>query len=212
MISIFHLTEHGRLSASFENTNGDGETPDESKAFSGVFDGKNHKITGINVDGAMVAGLFGGTAGAEIKDSSGFENVSVKGTCMVGAAIGYAFESSINNVDIKGDNNKLEGALSENDAFGLESGVTAPNMIAFITGAGMDSEFNDCDVEGAAAVIETKSEASAYTENVHDVGILGGGFEGCKLYNCTVKNSSINVDNGPYVYGIGGLSGCAVYC
>ncbi len=193
----------------FENTNGDGETPDESKAFSGVFDGKNHKITGINVDGMMAAGLFGVTAGAEIKDLR-FENVSVKGTCMVGAAVGYAFESTVNNVDITGDNNKLKGKLSENDAFGPGSGVTAPNMIAFITGAGMDSKFNDCDVEGAAAVIDTKSAASAYTENVHDVGILGGGFEGCDLYNCTVKNSSINVDNGPYVYGIGGLSGCAV--
>lgn len=193
----------------FENTNGDGETPDQSKAFSGVFDGKGHKITGINVDGNMAAGLFGVTAGAEIKDLS-LENVSVKGTCMVGAAVGYAFESSINNVDITGDNNKLEGNLSENDAFGPGSGVTAPNMIALVTGAGMDSEFNYCDVDGAKVVVETKSEASAYTENVHDVGILGGGFEGCRLYNCTVKNSSINVDNGPYVYGIGGLSGCAV--
>ena len=66
----------------FENTNGDGETPDESKAFSGVFDGKGHKITGINIDGMMAAGLFGVTAGAEIKDLS-LENVSVKGTCMV---------------------------------------------------------------------------------------------------------------------------------
>lgn len=193
----------------FENTNGDGETPDESKAFSGVFDGKGHKISGINVDGMMTAGLFGVTAGAEIKDLS-LENVSVKGTCMVGAAVGYAFESSINNVDITGDNNKLEGNLSENDAFGPGSGVTAPNMIALVTGAGMDSEFNYCDVDDAKVVVETKSEASAYTENVHDVGILGGGFEGCRLYNCTVKNSSINVDNGPYVYGIGGLSGCAV--
>ncbi len=119
----------------FENTNGDGETPDESKAFSGVFDGKNHKITGINVDGMMVAtGLFGVTAGAEIKDLS-LENISVKGTCMVGAAVGLTrFESTVNNVDITGDNNKLEGKLSENDAFGPGSGVTAPNMIAFITG------------------------------------------------------------------------------
>lgn len=175
-----------------------GEAPVVGKAFSGVFDGNGHTISNYSVTGSMGAGLFGVVAQGTVKDLT-LENVRVEGGMMAAAAIGYAWNATVDNVDLVG----------ESMVTGVVENGQAPNMIAGILGAGMDSSLKNCDVSGCTLTMNTLPDAVTLTSNVHDAGLLGGGLENCVLEACTVSDSSILVD-GSYCFGIGGLSGCAM--
>ena len=64
--------------------------------FTGTFDGKGYKITGlyINRPSTDKVGLFGYTSGAEIKNVK-LKNANVKGRGFLGIAAGYVASSSI---------------------------------------------------------------------------------------------------------------------
>lgn len=71
--------------------------------FSGVFDGNNHTISGININKTTYVGMFGVTKGATIKNLT-LENLVVKGTTYVGGLIGYNTDSlNVTNVTINGN-------------------------------------------------------------------------------------------------------------
>ena len=78
-------------------------------AFTGVFDGKNHTVDNFKVAVAAsganaVAGLFGAISGATVKNLVIGENAVVKsssnsGFVTMGAAVGFASESTLENID-----------------------------------------------------------------------------------------------------------------
>ena len=78
-------------------------------AFTGVFDGKNHKVDNFKVTvpasaANAVAGLFGAISGATVKNLVIGENVVIKnssnsGFVTMGAAVGFASESTLENID-----------------------------------------------------------------------------------------------------------------
>lgn len=182
----------------FDANDPTGEAPVLEKAFSGVFDGDGHTISNYSVAGSMCAGLFGVVAQGTVKDLT-LKNAHVQGNVMSAAAIGYAWNTTVDNVDLVGGSSVT----------GVVENEQAPNMLAGIVGAGMDSSLKNCDVSGCTLTMNTLPDAAMLTSNAHDVGLLGGGLENCVLKACTVSDSSILVD-GPYCFGIGGLSGCAM--
>lgn len=180
-----------------------GETPDEAYAFGGTFDGNDKKITGLIItDETMCVGLFGVTTSATIKDLT-IENATISGNTMTAAAIGYAYDSQIENVDISGEN-KINGVVNDSGAQ-----PTPPNMMAGVVGAGMNSSISECDVTGTTMEMESVAGASMLSTNIHDIGLVSGGLEGCNVGKCTAANSSITAV-GDYCFGIGGLSGCGM--
>ncbi|WP_293009588.1 MULTISPECIES: S-layer homology domain-containing protein [unclassified Oscillibacter] len=191
-------TPIGTFQASAEN----GEEPDEAYAFHGTFDGNGKTITGLNIGGenAMCVGLFGVTANATVKDLT-LENATVAGFTMTAAAIGYAYNTTVDNVDLTGTNT----------IHGWSTGANIANMVAGIVGAGMDSTILNCDVSGTALTMDGISGATVSGANVHDAGLVAGGLEGCTLERCTVNSGSVEVTTaGGFAFGIGGLAGCSI--
>ncbi|KXL54224.1 endo-1,4-beta-xylanase A precursor [Anaerotignum neopropionicum] len=177
-----------------------GEAPDEEYAFHGTFDGNGYTISGLTVeDESMCVGLFGVVANATVENFI-IEDATISGNTMAAAAIGYAYHSTIDDVDLSGANT-ITGFV--------DSGTMPPNMLAGVVGAGIDTTILNCDVTGTTMTMEVIEDASMLGTNVHDIGLVGGGLEGCNLENCTADDSSIAVD-GDYCFGIGGLSGCAI--
>lgn len=185
----------------------DSETPAADAAFHGTFDGGGNTITGLQIEqeNGMCLGLFGCVANGTIKDLT-IKGASISGYTMAAAAVGYACNSTLDNVDVTGTNT-IKGTLYDGNFEAM--GSPAPNMVAGVVGAGMDSTLVNCDASGVTVTMESYDEASGLAYNVHDAGILGGGLEGSTLENCTAADSSITAD-GPYIFGIGGLSGCAM--
>lgn len=83
------------------------------------------------------------------------------------------------------------------------------NMVAGIVGAGMDSTLTNCTVENTTLTANGLEKAATWGDNVHDIGLVGGGLENCTLTGCSASNSTVTI-NGVYAYGIGGLAGCAM--
>ena len=175
-----------------------GEVPDLIYAFTGVFDGDGHTITGLNIpQGVACVGLFGVVANATVENLT-IKDATVSGNVMTGAAIGYAYNSSLDHINLAGTNT-ITGTINEG---------AAPNMVAGLVGAGMDSSISNCNVTGTTITVNCLNNATQLGENAHDIGLIGGGLEGCNLENCSANSSSITA-NGAYCFGIGGLSGCA---
>lgn len=190
-----------------DETVNDGETPDETYAFTGTFDGNEKTISGLTVNGDIGAGLFGCVAKGTVKDLT-VENVNVSGSCMAAAVIGYAYQSNVENVTLTASDSENPNTITGSilNYYGYEM---APNMVAGLVGAGMKSTITDCKVEKTNLTAAGVDNATAWGENVHDMGLLGGGLESTPLEDCTVADSTINI-TGDYTFGIGGLSGCAM--
>ncbi|WP_312636269.1 S-layer homology domain-containing protein [Oscillibacter sp.] len=196
-------TPIGTFQASAENA----EEPDGAYAFHGTFDGNGKTITGLNVGGenAMCVGLFGVTANATVKNLT-LVNAQVEGFTMTAAAIGYAYNTTVDNVDLTGTT-----TIHGKTYVGTSATGNAANMVAGIVGAGMDSTILNCDVSGTTLTMDGISGATGSGENVHDAGLVAGGMEGCTLENCTATGGSVEVtDAGAFAFGIGGLAGCAI--
>ena len=206
-IESIELTGNWTPIGSFYTENEDGETPDETYAFTGTFDGNGKTISGLTVNGNISAGLFGCVAGGTVENLT-VKDVTVSGSCMAAAVIGYAYHSTVENVTLtasENNTNTITGSALEYEGYG----EMAPNMVAGIVGAGMDSNIKNCTVNNTNLTAAGVDYATAWGENVHDIGLLGGGLESTSLENCTVADSAINI-TGAYTFGIGGLSGCAM--
>lgn len=184
-----------------------GEDPDPAYAFTGTFDGNNHTISNLTVRGDTAVGLFGCVGeGGTIKNLT-VKDVNVTGSCMAAAVAGYAYKAAVENVTLTATENG-ENTITAN-AMGADETAMAPNMVAGIVGAGMDSTLTNCTVENTTLTANGLDAATALGDNVHDIGLVGGGLEGCTLSGCSASDSTVTV-TGPYAFGIGGLSGCAM--
>ena len=169
-------------------------------AFTGVFDGKNHKITGFKPTVELAAGttfgLFPVIKGATIKNVTltGEMTVSAKETADAGMFVGTAFNSTIKNVTVNG---KLvsTGGQVDNKRFSL----------AAICGFAYVSESNATLVENCVSNVEVAAESGANTKNGATSCMYGGivafatsnsGAEGrVTIKNC-VNNGDMNVTLG----------------
>lgn len=184
-----------------------GEDPDPAYAFTGTFDGDNHTISNLTVIGDTAVGLFGCVGeGGTIKNLT-VKDVNVTGSCMAAAVAGYAYKAAVENVTLTATENG-ENTITAN-AMGADETAMAPNMVAGIVGAGMDSTLTNCTVKNTTLTANGLNAATALGDNVHDIGLVGGGLEGCTLSGCSASDSTVTV-TGPYAFGIGGLSGCAM--
>ncbi|MDR2444861.1 MAG: hypothetical protein LBD44_02840 [Spirochaetaceae bacterium] len=163
----------------------DQETPKLELAFTGIFDGKGHKISNVAISVPTQAGvgLFGCVAGdnGAVKNLV-VENVTATGYMLVSGVVGY--KSSVNTFE----NITLQGTNS----------ISGTQMIGGIVGGG----FGDIKNCNAVAAITLTGEG-----DVGMAGILAGGMEDSSIISCTVIGGSINAVAGSI--GIGGLAACA---
>ena len=210
----------------FINSKGDGETPDEDAAFSGVFDGGGKTISNLTVGSAgspavMCGGLFAVVASGTVKNLQ-ISGATVYGNAMAAAAIGYAYDSTVDNVDVVDDGNAdtgttINGVVVKSQNAAGKPVDAAPNMLAAVVGAGMDSTMIGCDVADTTITVETvantNTDQDTYGSNAHDIGLVGGGLEDTNLDTCNAAGTisiGARVAGDDYVFGVGGLSGCAM--
>ncbi len=175
----------------------EGEDPMPDAAFSGVFDGNGHIISNVKIDASMNmdrmfgVGFFSCVGHGGVVKNVVFRDISVKGMMLVGGVVGYAFECTVDNVDLKASGrNSVESTMVM--AGGLIGGLTC-------------SECVNCDVENTDVIAAPGGNS----------GILGGGFSKPVLESCTVRNSTLSgrmegvpafgMDGGSW---LGGLTGC----
>ncbi len=102
----------------------------ETTPFSGVFNGRGHTISGLNVDGSSdlaYAGLFGVTDGATIKNLKLSGSISLKTkpgySAYMGALVGLAKNTTIENVDVEANAlNFNNTSFDKNLSFGILAG------------------------------------------------------------------------------------------
>jgi hypothetical protein len=163
----------------------DAETPNLELAFTGVFDGRGHKISNIVISELTKegVGLFGCVAGdnGAVKNLV-VEDVTVTGEKMlVGGVIGYAASANtIENITLQGTNT-----------------ITGNIMVGGIVGGGF-GDIKDCSAE--ADIIITGPMGTG--------GILAGGMEDGSIISCSATGS-VTVESG-MIIGIGGLAACAL--
>ena len=161
----------------------DAETPTTEDAFSGTFDGDNHKISNYTIEGAddaMGVGLFGCLNGknAAIENLT-VENATITGNgASVGAVIGYQ-GAPVSEIHLEGKNS-----------------ISGSGLIGGVAG-GSKADMSDC-----SAVADITMTA----ENAQGAGILIGGEEGGSVENCTVTGGSVTTPAGSY--SVGALVGC----
>lgn len=123
----------------------------DSFAFKGVFDGKDHTIKNLKIttfvggsetaDAATGVGLFGLIHGATIKDLE-IEKAVVKGNHYVGAAVGFARASILNDVDVE------DVAITCTYKGGNEEGDKAGAVIGYIGNTmASNSSVTNCSAE-----------------------------------------------------------------
>ena len=175
----------------------EGEDPVPEMAFTGVFDGNGHTISNVTIDASadmekmFGIGFFACVGRGSVVKNVVFQDINVKGMMLVGGAIGYAFECTVDNVDLKATGrNKVESTMVMSG--GIIGGLTCSKCV-------------NCDVENTDVIAAPGGNS----------GILGGGFSKPVLENCTVKNSTLSgtmegvpmfgMDGGNW---LGGLTGC----
>ena len=150
-------------------TNANNDCTIDVPAFTGVFDGKNHKITGFKPTVELAAGttfgLFPVIKGATIKNVTltGEMTVSAKETADAAMFVGTAFNSTIKNVTVNG---KLvsTGGQVDNKRFAL----------AGICGFIIAKEGQKSLVEGCTSNVEVNAAPGANTRNGATCVMYGG--------------------------------------
>ncbi len=155
-----------------------------SLAFSGTFNGNNHKISNINISkpDSQAVGLFGCVSGesAYIKNLV-VENTTVSGGQLVGGAIGYAcFENFVDSVSLVGKN-KITGGF----------------LVGGVIGGGF------CNIKNCSA----NADVILIGNEAQGIGVLAGGMESSSLINCSATGTVTAMGNGNF--SIGGISGAA---
>ncbi len=175
----------------------EGEDPVAEAAFTGVFDGNGHTISNVTIDASadmermFGVGFFSCVGRGGVVRNVVFRDINVKGMMLVGGVVGYAFECTMDNVDLSASGRNTIGSTMVM-AGGVIGGLTCSKCV-------------NCDVENTDILAAPGGNS----------GILGGGFSKPVLENCTVKNSTLSgsMDGAP-AFGmdggswLGGLTGC----
>jgi hypothetical protein len=159
----------------------DEENPKLELAFTGSFDGKNHKISNVTIEGTAGVGLFGCLAGSGVVKNLVVENITVQGTMTVGGVIGFgATANTIENVKLQGTNNSITGNF----------------LVGGIVGGGFCT-LRNCTAEASVVM---------NGDNSQGIGILAGGMEESSIISCSAKGTVRVTGNGSF--SIGGLAAC----
>lgn len=161
------------------------EIPAADFAFTGSFDGAGHTISGLTIDQpeGWALGLFGCAANADIGNFT-LENATVDGTVMAAGTVGYAYCSTVHDVNLV--NGKITAHAGEMSGEGMYGGIV---------GAGMASVISGCTAQADIVL----------PDNTANAGIVGGGLELTSVVDCAATGTVTAGDN---CYGLGGVSGC----
>jgi hypothetical protein len=154
---------------------GDNSTYDDNSRFIGIFNGNNHKITGLWIKRADYVGLFGyiSGSGASIKnlgvETDGDKNIT--GGQYVGGIAGYVYGGSISNSYATGN---VSGTGRVGGIAGwVDGGSTISNSYATGSVSGTGS------VGGIAGYVYDGSITNSYaTGSVSGTGVYVGGIAG----------------------------------
>ena len=177
------------------------EDADRGYAFTGVFDGDNHVISGVSVDTSDPAngldssehygifgtgGVFNCVADGTVKNLT-VTDADVKGFALVAGVVGYGDHATILNVHCIG----IVDAPNRIEATAMMAGG--------VIGGCMESTINGCSV--------------AFTDVIAGMGgnsgAMGGGLSHSDVINCSVESCTVTAADGGMW--IGGLSGCMNY-
>jgi len=161
------------------------EIPAAAFAFTGTFDGRGHTIRNLSINQpeGWALGLFGVISETTVGNFT-LENASVDGSVMAADAVGYAYRSTVSNVNLL--NGKVTAHYTEMSAEGMYGGIV---------GAGMGSRIENCAAQADIVIPDGTANA----------GIVGGGLQQTSVVNCTAAGT---VTAGSNCYGLGGVSGC----
>jgi hypothetical protein len=150
----------------------------EGTAFTGVFDGNNHKIIGLTIDkagaGYNYMGLFGYIDEGEVKNL-GLEGVSIR--CddgVVGGLVGWNQNSSILNCYSNGDVNGIKNVVG---------GLVGFNGLGSISNCYSVGDVNGVDYVGGLVGVNWGSVSNCYSTGDVDGTFNVGGLVGENGYS-----------------------------
>ena len=156
-----------------------GNATEHTATFRGTFDGQNHKVSNLVVNGDTGVGLFGMVSPKAIKNLT-IENAEVNGTHYGGVLAGW-----VQSVDSQAHNRgAIENCHVKNAKVTL-SVVDKDNgdKAGALLGYAVRLDVKDCSVDGAIV--------TAYRDVA---GLVGCAHEGCVVTNNSVKNVTVTAD------------------
>ena len=173
----------------------------ENNAFSGIFDGNNHKITGLkfNSDGCDFVGLFGYVKNAIIKNVD-LLNADITGRERVGALCGTIVSTKIENCNVMG---VIKGKSCIGGAVGWTSNWRECSIKNVTVNAKIFGEYHAGGVVGYVGQIVLNN--SKLIGEVHGTNNVGG-MIGYINDNATISDcfSNANISGENYIGGIVG--------
>lgn len=173
----------------------------ENNAFSGTFDGNNHKITGLkfNSDDCSFIGLFGKTQNAIIKNME-LLNADITGREKVGALCGLIALTEIENCSVTGC---INGDSYIGGAVGWTSGWRECTVKNVTVNAKISGEYYAGGIVGyVRQMVLNNSEFAGEVIGTNDVGGLIGYIEDYSTISNCFSNAIIRGENN-----LGGIVG-----
>lgn len=172
--------------------------------FKGTFDGKDHKITGLNVSGSEYVGLIGVLDGGTVKNVQ-FASVDVSGGTDAGSAVGRIVnDGTVDNVKV------LSGTVKGTKRIGgVVGSIKACGTVKNCENAAKveASTYNVGGIVGAAYYTETSKEMyitnCRNTADITSAGVGAGGIVGLSCANVS-GNTNTGAVKGKEVGGIVG--------
>ena len=171
-------------------------------AFSGVFDGNGHTISGLSLKhaGKDPVGLFGMLSGAYVCNLT-VEDAEVNGVTEVGILAGAAQKSTVKNVSVSGS---VAGSQNVGGMIGnaMECRLLHSDFIGRVKGAGASAG----GIAGGAfgSVLMNVSVSGSSIEGRENVGAMAGTFQAGLLQNAAVERCTVaGTEN------VGGVAGAA---
>ncbi|QQO07753.1 GLUG motif-containing protein [Breznakiella homolactica] len=179
---------------------------DENNAFQGIFNGNGHTIKGLNPADRRYTGLFGYTDGATIKDLTiDMQDFSVTNSNIsnIGAVVGFAKNTLIENVHVSGKISVNKTALGDLGAGGI-AGWTLGTTRIVNSSSRISIEAihtNGSSQIGGIAGGNRGSIENCYAAGVHKGqqttigGIAGDNGFGGRIENCYAAGSISGTNN-----------------
>lgn len=177
-----------------------------SNAFTGTFDGRGHKITGLYIDRPSTdyEGLFGYTcSGSEIKDV-GLEDVDVNGNEYVGGLVGQnrgTITDSYSTGSVSGGDSRVGGLVGRNYGGTVENCYSTADVSGWQIVGGLVGSNRKPDGGTMARILNSYSKGSV-TGHTRVGGLAGQNYWDGEIIN---SYSHSNVSSDSYIGGLIGL-------
>ena len=173
----------------------------QANPFKGTFDGGDHTISNLVVDGENYLGLFGKTNGATIKNVK-INNVTINGVSYLGAIVGMGYTGIIDNCHVTGDvkiaGNYMVGGINGQGYATVNNSSVVANDNSFVKAIHDD---NNNEGDNVGGIVGHCGETNTLTANtVKNItisgtrkvgGIVGIANQGTKVENCVVEDVTI---------------------